>query len=417
VATVSWNACEAENLLRTVFPWGAFVTVASGATFLSIDYQVAEEMEPDPVDGDAVVVLFVREPTDNSNTCPTVTRPALEEAAKTGTLRFADGGHARQPEVEYLPALDDPERDLVGRQSKGESGFIRRMRLHQSWWRTFRLRVPFGTGPWPSSTTEHGNMLDAAGDAAGLNFLTQEAGAAYAKRWAQTHEGVDPFRTRRNLMASQPMCFNVFGHLDSHHDLATHLFRELLGADEVGFVTGIEIERLSTALEDRTAFDAFVTYERPDKTPGCIAIETKLTEKFSQQEYPWAHYVEHPAFDETVWKTSDTALLGDLRWSQLWRNHLLGQAESTGKDLGPVSLLVVHHPNDADCDDNVTGYRELLHDDVRVMAVDLQRIHDILTTGAAGDADHQQWLADLADRYLNLYLSEPLDRLLRGKRM
>lgn len=413
---VSWSAGEAEELLRTALPWGAVVTVQSGSPFVSLDYRVADDMEPDPVNGDMVVVSFVREPTDNSRARPTVTRQALEVAAKTGMLSFSDGGSARHPEIEDLQSLADPERDFVGPQSNGESGFIRRMRLHQSWWRTFRLRVPFGTGPWPSSTARYGNMLGATGDDAGLNFLTPEAQAAYAKRWEEAHEGVDPFRTRRNLMASQPMCFNVFGHLDSHRDLATHLLREILGTDEVATVTGIEVERLSTALGDRTAFDAFVTYLRPDGIPACVAVETKLTEKFSQHEYDWSYYVAHSAFDTAVWKTTDTSQLGNLQWSQLWRNHLLGRAESAAKNLGPVSMLVVHHPKDSACDENVTGYCALLHDNVKVMAVDLQRIHDILSTAAQGDPAQQRWLADLADRYLNLHLSDPLDRLLREHR-
>jgi hypothetical protein len=413
---VSWTAGEAERLLHEAFPWGALVTVEKGATFLSLDYRIAADLDPDPVDGDVVVVFFVREPTDNSHARRTVSRAALEQAAKTGALHFADRGSARQPEIEDLHLLADPERDFVGRQATGESGFIRRMRLHQSWWRTFRLRRPFGTGPYPTSTTPHGNMLDESGDEAGANFLSDEARDAYKVRWEFTHEGVDPFRTRRNLMASQPMCFNVFGHLDSHRDLAGQLFRELVGADEVATVTGIEIERLSTALGDRTAFDAFVTYLRPNGKPGCIAIETKLTEKFSQEIYDWEHYLEQAAFATDVWKTSDPTLLGDLRWSQLWRNHLLGRAESTDKNLGPVSMLVVHHPNDTACDANVAGYCDLLYDSKRVMAVDLQRIHDILTAAAGDSPTHVAWLADLADRYLNLRLSEPLDRLLREKR-
>lgn len=197
------------------------------------------------------------------------------------------------------------------------------MRLHQSWWRTFRLRVPFGTGPQKGSEKAYGNMIDADGDVAGLNFLSHEAQDAYDQRVAVTTAGVEAFRTRRHLMASQPLAFNLFGHLSKHLDLATGLLRLLLGTDEVGEVTSIEIERLSASLGDRTAFDVFATYTRPGGSSACIAIETKLTEPFSQHDYDWTAYLAHSAFDPTVWRTTDTACLGDRRWSQLWRNHLL----------------------------------------------------------------------------------------------
>jgi hypothetical protein len=71
------------------------------------------------------------------------------------------------------------------------------------------------------------------------------------------------------------------------------LFQRLLSNSEVSAVTSIEIERLSDALGDRTAFDAFVTYRRPDGAHACVAVETKLTEPFSQQAYDWTRYVAH----------------------------------------------------------------------------------------------------------------------------
>lgn len=205
------------------------------------------------------------------------------------------------------------------------------------------------------------------------------------------------------------MAFNVFGHLSKHLDLATGLFRSILGPDEVGELTGIDIERLSPALRDRTAFDAFATYQRPDGTPGCVAVETKLTEKFSQQPYNWETYLNHPAFDPAVWTTTDPNVLGDKRWSQLWRNHLLARAATTtNPDLGTASVLVVHHPQDPHCADAVAGYRRLLTDPDTVQPVDLMEIRAALGELVEGDPDQEAWLADLYDRYLNLRLSDGL---------
>lgn len=405
-----WSLPDAEALLRRALPWGAHVRVTSGSDFVAVRYEACEH----DFSNEAVTIRFERDPGD---TLQRVTRAQLESAATAGILMPDAGAQIRQPEVTDLHLLASPFRDLVGPQSRGESGWIARMRLHQSWWRTFRLRVPFGTGPRRGSSQPYGNMLDAAGDSRGLNFLTQEAREAYDARVEIAAAGVEPFRTRRHLMASQTMAFNVFGHLSKHLDLATELLRVLLGNDEVGAVTSIEIERLSAALGDRTAFDAFAMYERPDGTPACLAIETKLTEPFSQQHYDWDRYVAHSAFDPAVWTTVETPVLGDRRWSQLWRNHLLARAETHAHpEVGPATVLVVHHPDDPHCQANVGGYRGLLATPDTVRAVDLRQIVDALADLVQGDVIQQRWLRDLEDRYLNLHLSDALVRLVEAGR-
>lgn len=314
----------------------------------------------------------------------------------------------RQPVVEDPHLLADPFNDFVGPQVRGETGWIARMRLHQSWWRTFRLRVPFGKGPHKGGQRVFGNMLDEAGDAAGLNFLTPEARNAYDARVAVTTVGVEPFRTRRHLMASQALAFNVFGHLSHHLDLAGAAFSTLFG--ERVTVDSIEVERLSDVLVDRTAFDAFARVSTSDGQ-ACIAIETKLTEPFSQQDYDWTHYVQHPLYDSALWITEDLARLGDRRWSQLWRNHMLGSAESRRHGLGDVLVLVVHHPLDPHCSNNVEGYRSLVASPDRIRPIGLDRIVESLESAVERRPQARRWLDDLRDRYLDLTLSEPLTRL------
>jgi hypothetical protein len=399
---MSWTPTDAETLLHAAFPWSAHVTVEGGSKFVSARYAVLEE-------NFGVAEALLRFERDPGDTVQRVRRSQLEHAVNTGILELDSGASVCQPEVTDMPLLASPFRDLIGYQPTIEHGWIARMRLHQSWWRAFRLRVPYGTGPTRSSKTRYGNMLDDDGAARGLNFLTDEACAAYDERVAVTPVGVDEWRTRRNLLASQPMAFNLFGHLSKHLGLATGLFQRLLSNGEVSAVTSIEIERLSDALGDRTAFDAFVTYRRPDGAHACVVVETKLTEPFSQQSYDWTRYVAHTAFDATVWTTAEPNVLGDGRWSQLWRNHLLARAESAACDgLGPATLLVVHHPLDPHCRRNVDAYRALLHEPTEVRAVDLLAIRDVLGDLVVGDDNQEKWLADFSDRYLDLRLSDAL---------
>ncbi|GIU86697.1 MAG: hypothetical protein KatS3mg009_1212 [Acidimicrobiia bacterium] len=392
-----------EVLLRRAFPWGVHVARDSGPEFVSVRYGVVES---DPPAATATVCLE----WDSGETSQTVTAADLERAAVDGAVRLPNGVRLRQPEVGDVHLLASPLRDLVGPQVPSDDPWVARMRLHQSWWRTFRLRVPFGYGPTPSSEKRYGNMIDEDAARHNRNFLTPEAARAYRQRVAEGPAGIDTWRTSRNLLASQTMAFNVFGHLGAHLDLATQLFAALLGDDEVALVRAIEMERLSDALGDRTAFDVFVTYERSGGGNGCVAIETKLTEPFSQRAYDWKRYLSHTAFGTDVWATSDASRLGDPRWSQLWRNHLLARAEcARAPELGTATLMVVHHPGDPHCAANVDGYRALLHDPRAVRGVDLQAIVDTLRDCTAADDEHQQrWIRDLEDRYLDLRPSEGL---------
>jgi hypothetical protein len=394
-----FTADEADRLLRLAFPTGATVDTYGGGSFVALRFGVGDA----PGEDGCVELWFERDPGD---TLQRATRDDLVAAGRTGRMEL-ETAVIRRPEPRDLTLLANPWQDFLGGQSSSDDAWTARMRLHQTWWRAFRLRRPAGPGPNKGSKVLRGNMLDDDGATAGLNFLSDDARRSYEERVGLTKEGVSEWRTSRNLLASQPLAFNLFGHLRHNLDLATALFADLLGSDEVETVTEVEIERLSDALGDHTAFDAFATYRRPDGSTGCIAIETKLTEPFSQQSYDWTKYLGHGAFARSIWATDEAEQLGDKRWSQLFRNHLLGAAETAARRLGPVTLLVVHHPLDPKCAGNVAGYRRLLVVPDAVRAVDLRAIADILERHVTSSAD-RSWLGDFRDRYLNLELSDDL---------
>ena len=85
------------------------------------------------------------------------------------------------------------------------------MRLHQSWYRHEVLAAQYGTGPKRADTTYYGNMLSADAAAAGLNFLTPRIHDLAMKRIAEGLGAEDSFRLLRNMLSSQPMCFNLLG--------------------------------------------------------------------------------------------------------------------------------------------------------------------------------------------------------------
>jgi hypothetical protein len=162
------------------------------------------------------------------------------------------------------------------------------MRFHQSWYRANVLRVPFGTGPGPQHSGKFGNMLPREDGAKGLNFLTPDIFEVAKSRVKDEQGMVEEFRLFNNMLSSQPMCFNLFGPFVTSFNLATEVFKHLL-PNEIEKVTDVKIEYSPEPkeeyLNDRTAFDAFVEFLRPDGRFGFVGIETKLTEPFSQKYY------------------------------------------------------------------------------------------------------------------------------------
>src|SRR4051812_3577810 len=135
---MAWTLAEAARLLGEAFPWGAHVTVAGDGGFVSLNYQVDSIRVADRT----AELSFVREPGD---TFFTATSEQLRMAAATGVLDV--GTHmVRRPEPADMHLLSSPFTAFVGPQSNSDPPWAARMRLHQSWWRAFRLRAPFGFG-------------------------------------------------------------------------------------------------------------------------------------------------------------------------------------------------------------------------------------------------------------------------------
>ncbi len=291
----------------------------------------------------------------------------------------------------------------IGPQSKSDNDFARRMRRHQSWYRACVLKVPYGTGPWPWSHTPYGNMLTKQSAAAGLSFLTPGIFDLAKRRIAAGTGTVEPFRLMRNMLSSQPMCFNLFGKLSLDHTLATELVRVLWG-EHIARVTGVHIEwapePAAEYLDDRTAFDAFIEYETQDERAGFIGIETKLSEPFSI--LPHYRY-DKPAYRR--WMTPDGPWRADAgdevakrEHNQLWRDHLLAWSllRHPASKYAEGGLSVVYHPEDRRCREVIAGYCALLRDAATFSSFDLAQVVSVWKPLAG------PWLAKFEQRYLAL---------------
>jgi hypothetical protein len=250
-------------------------------------------------------------------------------------------------------------------------------------------------------------MLDDQGAASGANFLTPEIRGVY-----RDHDktGVEPFRCERNMLSSQPMCFNIFGPLVADRTLAQVLVQAVVPSP-VDKVRDVEIGHSPAAryLDDKTAFDAFISYERVDGGRGFVAIETKLTEPFSQKNPDAAAYVKSTSKFTDTWPEDVHEALDDPRWFQLWRNHLLAHEfvadPEEGFDEGYSA--VVRHPMDSECAAAVASYQQLLTEAGRASFLDLplDRVIDAWRPLVAQQPARRTWLDAFHARYLALDLS------------
>ena len=243
-------------------------------------------------------------------------------------------------------------------------------------------------------------MLTEQSAEAGLNFLTPGIFDLAKRRIAEGTGTVDPFRLMRNMLSSQPMCFNLFGELTLDQELATGLVRVLWG-EHIARVTGVHIEwapePAAEYLDDRTAFDAFIEYETRDGRAGFVGIETKLSEPFSVRRYDKPEYRRWMTPD-SPWRSDAGSEVAKQEHNQLWRDHLLSWSllrhpESKYAEGG---LSVVYHPEDRHCRDVIAGYRALLRDEGTFSSFDLAQVVSAWKPLAG------QWLAMFEQRYLAL---------------
>lgn len=298
-----------------------------------------------------------------------------------------------------------------GPQYRQDPPFTARMRFHQSWYRAHVLKAPYGTGPKVGNKTHYGNMLALEDGEKGLNFLRPHIFQIAKRRIAESKGTPDRFRLLCNMLSGQTMCFNLFGPLVDDVELATQLLRAWLPG-EVERVEGVRLEYAPEPakeyLNDRTAFDAYVEYTRPDKRAAFVGIETGFAESFSQKPYARPEYWRWTKSPGSPWPEESWPRLNEPGANQIWRAHLLAVALLGHPESGFAAgrFMVVYHPPDTPALQPLQAYRRLLKPEDRTFAeTSLDRLVDLWERTAARDRD-RKWLSDFRLRYLDLEKSE-----------
>ena len=271
-----------------------------------------------------------------------------------------------------------------------------RYRLLQSWWREHVLGVP----PGFNGRQYVGSLLPQDGRA-DLNYLTDEVRVYAAERIPEIQASggtLNTDRLRRNLLSSQPLCFNVFGHLHCHPVSAAAVLSETFGV-AIDEVVRIEVEEAPLPAEhlgDRTAFDAFVDY-RVGGSRQFLAVEVKYTEPFSQKMYDRPEYRRLTA-ETGVFAEGAADRLIEPATNQLWRQILLTLSLAAAGEYDGGRAAVLSLAGDAGVSKAVAGVAAEVTTEAVLPAVgSLER----LVTAAEVHPELTSWAADFRTRYLD----------------
>ena len=231
---------------------------------------------------------------------------------------------------------------------KGDNPLQAGLRLQQAWWRQECLVISEAGHAKPQQPGGKSKarrnpvvstMLPESVEGFASNLMTDEAVASYvaAKETLKGSPGIiNEDRLRRDLMAAQPLCFNLFGYLAQSEPDA--LLAWVQGyAPEATSIVGIRLEHAPSAAElgeqplDGAAFDAFVEYALPDGRLGFIGVETRYADDLAKGlDLPPAgstartKYVDATEVGGWVEDAADD-LLEHRRNMQFWVNQLLAQ--------------------------------------------------------------------------------------------
>lgn len=228
---------------------------------------------------------------------------------------------------------------------------MRRVRLHQAWYRTEVLGVS-GYGTLAVSGRPCASVLPDAAAELHLNFVGHDAVDRYLDR-RQQGWGVDPIRCTKYLTSSQTLTFNMLAQAVARPEACARLFNRLLNRSDLGLLESSAFEFAAQGtrygLGDKTLVDMLLRFRTHDGSLQVVALETKLADRFSTRRTAATGGAKYLALAgrSALW-TDLEAAVSDNRTRQLTRCHALAQSvqEHDEKSERHAVLLVLMHPED-----------------------------------------------------------------------
>jgi hypothetical protein len=206
----------------------------------------------------------------------------------------------------------------------GDRPFTAAARLLQSLWRAER-----GFAVGISDNRRLGSYLTAPDAERGANFLPPTLATFVHRELAvlDRRARIDSIRLFRNLLSSQPLCFNLFAPLALNLPLASAFFAAL-APDLIADVTELIFEhapgRSAPSLTgDNTAFDLFVRACDAARARTALAFELKYTETLVSETATPRLSLESLAARSGLFRNPTAPALRVAPLQQFWRTHLL----------------------------------------------------------------------------------------------
>lgn len=243
-----------------------------------------------------------------------------------------------------------------------ETGFKKRMRLHQGWWRTNVLGED--PGLHPKIDTEKICNTISSGNVSKKNFLTSNTILSVEQTLSDRKEQeaglMEQDRLFNNLLSSQPLCFNFFAELNADKEFGLSVLKSfypnLTKLKRVIF----EYAPIEKYTKDNSAFDIAFEVEEYDKV-GLIGWECKYTDSFSTTEY------DKPSYRD-LFKNSST-FIGDFdtlkksKTNQLFRNQLIAEGLLQNKKYSFVFTGLFCYQDDNNAIETAQEFQKLLSKD------------------------------------------------------
>src|SRR5665647_334444 len=219
---------------------------------------------------------------------------------------------------------------LLGDQSESDNPLQKRMRHHQSWWRTCLMGEEQGQHPLKPEDKIGSSILN--GKESDINFLDEFAKKAVHDTLTSRNNGskglIKEDRLYNNLLSSQPLCFIFFRRLKYNLKLATQVFQQFY--PEIKEVTDIHFEYAPNAATngDNSAHDVALEFTSISDQKGIIGLECKYTEPFSPKEYGRDGMEKQDGKYRKDYEESSAFLanyedLINTKYNQLFRNQLI----------------------------------------------------------------------------------------------
>ncbi len=237
-----------------------------------------------------------------------------------------------------------------------ESGFIKRFRRHQGWWRAFVLNEPEGMY-WDEKNKQCARVCNRINNGdiqpESKNFLNKEIAREVEialEQQKKTGSGImDKDRLYNNLLSSQPLAFNFFGFFNANRSLALDFLHTIL-PDIIDYEVVFEYAPKSV---DNSAFD-FGFLVKTETKKGFIGFECKYTDTFSAKrpksniyygdtgDKNYENY--YRIYQENRYRFPDDyfSYVRNSGYNQLFRNELLAMQINPKPDF-VITGLLCHH--------------------------------------------------------------------------